>query len=99
MLHSTGFDCLLNAFFAANLTASDDSTGTKAISLMKKIFDFNKKNFIEKYKLNLKESYPFNSAIFFLILEHSNISIKLRRKFLKNKSFFNICGVMKKYET
>ncbi|RNA22875.1 dynein heavy chain axonemal [Brachionus plicatilis] len=33
MLHSTGVDCLLNAFFAANLAASDDSTGTKAISL------------------------------------------------------------------
>ncbi|RNA33595.1 hypothetical protein BpHYR1_051969 [Brachionus plicatilis] len=33
MLHSTGFDCLFNAFFAANLAASDDSTGTKAISL------------------------------------------------------------------
>ncbi|RNA39082.1 hypothetical protein BpHYR1_012779, partial [Brachionus plicatilis] len=39
MLHSTGFDCLLNAFFAANLAASDDSTVTKAISLFKyKIF-------------------------------------------------------------
>ncbi|RNA08029.1 hypothetical protein BpHYR1_021334 [Brachionus plicatilis] len=34
MLHSTGFDCLLNAFFGANLAASDDSTGTKAISLL-----------------------------------------------------------------
>ncbi|RNA33987.1 hypothetical protein BpHYR1_020429 [Brachionus plicatilis] len=33
MLHSTGLDSLLNAFFAANLAASDDSTRTKAISL------------------------------------------------------------------
>ncbi|RNA43029.1 hypothetical protein BpHYR1_008542 [Brachionus plicatilis] len=48
MLHSPGFDCLLYAFFEANLAASDDSTGTKAISLMKKIFDFTKGLIINK---------------------------------------------------
>ncbi|RNA21678.1 hypothetical protein BpHYR1_049474 [Brachionus plicatilis] len=31
MLHCTGFDCLLNAFFAINLAASDDSTQLTSI--------------------------------------------------------------------
>ncbi|RNA40522.1 hypothetical protein BpHYR1_007093 [Brachionus plicatilis] len=43
-------------FFAVNLAASDDSTGTKAISLMKKIFDFNKKNFMSKFCVPLLDS-------------------------------------------
>ncbi|RNA05210.1 hypothetical protein BpHYR1_027298 [Brachionus plicatilis] len=36
-------------YFEANLAASDDSTGTKTISLMKKFFDFNKKNFGDQF--------------------------------------------------
>ncbi|RNA24310.1 hypothetical protein BpHYR1_014383 [Brachionus plicatilis] len=33
MLHATGFGCLLNAFFAANLAGSETSTDARAISL------------------------------------------------------------------
>ncbi|RNA03384.1 hypothetical protein BpHYR1_031018 [Brachionus plicatilis] len=79
MLHSTGFNCLLNAFFAANLAASDDSTGTKAISLFKKIFDFNKKILLFDliFKKIIQQTSSINIPLNCLTLESKLKKIKL----------------------
>ncbi|RNA34918.1 hypothetical protein BpHYR1_038326 [Brachionus plicatilis] len=65
MLHATRFECLLNAFFAANLAAPDDSTETKAI-LCKKL-PFLLRNYYEKKSKNkafFKRAYKYQEYSF-----------------------------------